>query len=117
MYAFVYGTLKQGGGLHYWMQGAHLVGPAETHDRTFLMIDLGYFPGVVKYEHGLKIKGELYEINENMLATLDRVEGYPRLYTREQVPVVCNGETYAAWIYLYNANPQRTYKFIAEWSN
>ena len=48
------------------------------------------------------IKGELYKVDDNGLQTIDRIEGHPRLYKREEVQVVVNGEEFKAWLYFCN---------------
>lgn len=107
---YVYGSLKQGGWLHHTMEGAKFLGPAVTVD-DFMMVDLGSFPGLIKGEGG-PIVGELYEGDESLLRVLDRVEGYPTMYDRKVVEVICEGETHLAWVYVYNAQPGRAYKFV-----
>lgn len=39
----------------------------------------------------------LYRVNETVMHSLDRLEGYPRLYERESIPYSFG----RAWIYLY----------------
>lgn len=96
MRVFVYGTLKQGGALHNAITHCNLLGDHTTEPK-YTMYDLGWYPGVVGNGH-TAITGEVYEIDDRMLASLDRVEGFPRLYSRELIQTPY-GE---AWIYLYN---------------
>ena len=48
-----------------------------------------------------KTHGELYEIDDAMLAALDRFENHPQWYVRELTTVeLCYGRRIRAWIYL-----------------
>lgn len=87
---YVYGTLKAG----YWNSGllakAKFLGAAITVSDGFTMYD-GGFPYVVP--DGLnRIKGEVYEVDDNVLANLDRLEGVPHHYIRKEVDVVINND-------------------------
>jgi len=117
MNIFVYGTLRTHGALNHHLAGCRSLGPAATRDADFGLIDLGFCPGAVKRPCGVKIKGELFECPESWLDILDQVEGYPSLYTREKFAIECEGKSYEAWVYLYNASPTRDYYFIphGEW--
>jgi len=82
---FVYGTLKSGGeirGLNQFGDGAVIVGKAQTVYPDYDMIDLGAFPGVVK-GGTYKIQGEVWEVDDEVFADLDAIEGYPDFYNRE----------------------------------
>ena len=61
------------------------------------MVDLGWFPGVL-HRGDTSVQGEVYEIDEELLSDLDRIEGYPSLYTREEIDTPYG----KAWIYIYN---------------
>jgi len=83
---FVYGTLKTGGAIRGLdgQKGAKLVGDAVTTDARYSLFDLGSFPAVgLKGDN--KIKGEVWEVDEEVFASLDRIEGYPDFYDRKQV--------------------------------
>ncbi len=93
---FVYGTLKTGGAIRGLdgQPGAELVGDAVTTDSKYSLFDLGSFPAVgIKGNN--KIKGEVWEVEDNVLAALDRIEGYPDFYDRKQISS-SKGNT---WIY------------------
>ena len=93
---FVYGTLKTGGAIRGLdgQPGAELVGDAVTTDSKYSLFDLGSFPAVgIKGKN--KIKGEVWEVEDNVLAALDRIEGYPDFYNRKQISS-SKGNT---WIY------------------
>jgi len=45
--------------------------------------------------------GELYEVDNEVLEALDRLEGHPRFYRRERTEVLVGNRRVDAWIYLY----------------
>lgn len=79
---FVYGTLLAGEPNHRLLTGARLVTEARTKP-AFELRDLGAFPGLVRGAHA--VAGEVYEVDEPMLAALDRLEGHPRFYRRTRI--------------------------------
>jgi gamma-glutamylcyclotransferase (GGCT)/AIG2-like uncharacterized protein YtfP len=90
---FVYGTLKRGERNHHWLQGARWVGEVELPG--LVLHDLGPFPMALVGEG--RAFGELFEVDAATLARLDQLEGYPRLYDRQQLPLA-DGQR--AWVYL-----------------
>lgn len=80
---FVYGTLLAGEGNHRLLASAQLVGEART-EPAFELRDLGYFPGLVRGgQHA--VFGEIYAVDAETLAALDRLEGHPRFYRRTRI--------------------------------
>lgn len=81
---FVYGTLKRGYGNHHILEGSTYLGNYELEGST--LIDLGAYPGLIPAEDDVHdvVLGELYEIDDDLLPRLDRLEGVPWLYTRER---------------------------------
>ena len=54
-----------------------------------------------------KIVGELLTVNDDGFASMDRLEGYPRLYRREQIDVfTARGGRHRAWVYIMNELPK-----------
>lgn len=83
---FVYGTLMRGENAHA------LLGPtarfvAEAHtEPCFTLIDMGEYPALV--EGGTSaVRGELYEIDRDLLPALDRYEDVPEMYERRSITV------------------------------
>ncbi len=83
---FVYGTLLKGEGNHRLLSGARLVGAARTRVE-FTFHDLGGCPGLVRYStlQPQAVVGELYDVDAETLASLDRLEGHPRFYRRTEI--------------------------------
>ncbi len=98
---FVYGTLKKGYGNHRLLTTSKFVSKATTADK-YLFQDNGSFPYVidnslqqsqVREELKHNVIGELYEVTEEVLSSLDSLEGYRKnssysLYDRQVVTVV-----------------------------
>jgi len=96
---FAYGTLRQGSWNHVFLQGQTLLGPGRTRDLFALYVD--DVPYAAKEPLAL-IRGEVWAVDDACLAALDRLEGHPHEYQREQAPVVLdNGETVTAWLYFH----------------
>jgi gamma-glutamylaminecyclotransferase len=83
---FVYGTLKRGFGNHHFLAGAKFLGTGTTKEK-FAMYSDGGIPFVVKNEEVCFIHGELYMMDKMCLRNLDRLEGHPRLYKREEIAI------------------------------
>ena len=90
---FVYGTLKRGLANHHQLGGAVFAGEAVMEEVE--LHDLGPFPMAIAGEGS--VHGELYRVEGDQLARLDRFEGVPRLYRRE-CRQLADGRQ--AWIYL-----------------
>jgi len=94
---------------------------------NFAMLHLGGFPGLVKTspklgerthpDGGSAIVGEVVETNT--LAHLDRYEGYPSFYGREQVEVIMeDGRTEHPWVYIFNGDAgSRTVVTSGNWAD
>lgn len=90
---FVYGTLKRGQANHHQLGQALCLG--EVTMPGVDLHDLGPFPMAVPGTGAAQ--GELYRVGAAALADLDRFEGVPRLYQRQQ-RALADGRI--AWIYL-----------------
>lgn len=102
MYVFVYGTLKRGHGNH------HLINkePEATiiAELPFKMISLGGFPGLIESDKLHNITGEIYHVDKETFARLDRLEGYPDFYKRQQFDLKDFGIDGKAWFYYLPLN-------------
>jgi gamma-glutamylcyclotransferase (GGCT)/AIG2-like uncharacterized protein YtfP len=98
---FTYGTLMQGQGNHDVIRDGRLQGTDSV--KGFDLFDLGPYPAVKESSRACaEVHGEVYLVNARTLAMLDRLEGCPRLYTRERITLT-SGET--AWMYVYAQDP------------
>lgn len=94
---FVYGSLKRDFGNHAVLKDSEFIQEDIVMYPGF-MVDLGYFPGVVHTgEHLTPIRGEVYSVNDEILANLDRLEGHPDFYCRE---VRSTKRDLDVWIYV-----------------
>jgi len=96
---FVYGTLRRGEANHHWLGNAPLLGQHRTAAR-YTLLDLGPYPAAIATGN-TAIVGELYGLDNGLLARLDELEDYPREYTRARIPVPQG----SAWMYLYRLPP------------
>ena len=80
---FVYGTLLDGEPNHRLLATAAFVGEART-EPAFLLVSLGAFPAMVTGGQ-TAVTGEVYEVSDETLAALDRLEGHPHFYERRQI--------------------------------
>lgn len=82
---FVYGTLKKRQINHELLNAARSVSNGHTV-KQFLMMDAGDFPVALEQDNGLAamlpIVGELYEIEDRLLVTLDQFEDLGGMYDR-----------------------------------
>uniref|UniRef100_A0A131XL02 Gamma-glutamylcyclotransferase family protein n=1 Tax=Hyalomma excavatum TaxID=257692 RepID=A0A131XL02_9ACAR len=93
-YVFVYGTLKTGEPNHRVMEDskngkATLIGTAVTAKKWPLVIASAYnIPYLLHCEgKGHSISGELYSVDDKMLAVLDEFEAHPKYYLRTEEDV------------------------------
>lgn len=95
---FVYGTLKKGFRNHHFLEdfkGEKAFAPG---------IDLhkGEAPFPYAKRGESTAIGELYEIDDETFKMLDKLEGHPSFYRREETRIVGDGIDTTAWIYLYS---------------
>ncbi len=80
---FVYGSLKRGERHHAEMAGARFVRDACTAPR-YALAEAGEYPGLVP-DGGTRVRGEVFEVDAVLLASLDAFEEVPDLYVRGEV--------------------------------
>lgn len=113
MNVFVYGTLK--GGMAGRM--GELIGPAIV--RSLTLYDLGAFPAAVP-RAGHVVEGEVWKINGQMLAQLDRIEGHPYFYRREIVDaeLLVGDRIVEAWCYVFQPKLDHRHAHVgARWES
>lgn len=91
---FVYGTLLRGESNHHLLMDARFLGAALT-EPVFSLFDLGGFPAMSP-QGCTSIVGEVYEVSQEVLVAIDRLEGNPNWYTRTAITLVggMTAETY-----------------------
>ena len=98
MYVFVYGSLKKDFHNEQWLFDAVYVGTGITKFSDYHMISFDQFSGVI-YGNNY-IFGELYEIDDEMLKQLDKLESNGSFYQREETIIRCNNKEIVAWMYI-----------------
>lgn len=91
---FVYGTLLKGEYNNRHLETSTLLGSSEV--KGFEMRSLGPFPACFHSDLDSKVIGEVWEIDAETFARLDRLEGYPRFYDRVEVETPFGN----AWMYI-----------------
>lgn len=95
---FVYGTLKRGFGNNYLLSSGLFLTEATTF-RKFTLYSPS-FPiavGPKEDEWALPVRGEVWEVDDNTLSRVDRLEGHPNWYQRKQIKLTNN---LTAWMYI-----------------
>lgn len=101
----VYGTLLRGEHNAFMMEGAEFLG--EVIIPNAVIHDLGGCPGL-KFlrptEWNGIVRGELYNVSDNLRTRLDRFEGHPEMYERIECEYILADKSpgwYTAWVYEY----------------
>lgn len=105
---FVYGSLLSGLGNHHYLETSTKVGDATIAvDEKLAMFDFtgGAYPHVCAAKDcqtgATKIKGEIYEVNDETLESLDWLEGCPTHYGRKRVSAsLDSGLKLQAYVYI-----------------
>lgn len=85
---FVYGTLKAGERNHHLMKDAKFITLTAAPGHLYAGIS---YPAAIPPEVALEVEvppwicGEVYEVNEETLRRLDRLEGHPHFFERTEV--------------------------------
>ena len=104
MIIFVYGTLLKGLERSYVLDHSELLGDAVAGG--VCLYNLGAYPAI-KRSDGAVI-GELYDVDDITLETLDRIEGFDpnninnSLYHRSEIRIIAPSTTIPVFSYLYN---------------
>jgi len=93
---FVYGTLKRGQPNHALLARSRFCGEAQL--AGLALYNLGPFPmAIASSDPQAVLQGEVYAVNAEQLAALDRLEGAPRLYDRQRHPL---SDGRQVWVYV-----------------
>ena len=94
---FVYGTLRPGERNHHFMATATHRG-AYTTPARFTLLDTGPYPAALDEGHTALV-GDVFSVDDDTFAALDRLEDYPVHYTRRELTTDYGD----AWVYLWIA--------------
>jgi gamma-glutamylcyclotransferase (GGCT)/AIG2-like uncharacterized protein YtfP len=108
---FVYGTLKSGFSNHYLLEGCEFFGSAATAP-TYKMIENG-FPVIMPDPEGKPLAGEIYTVDDETLARLDRLEREGSSYDRKLIDVLAGGERLPTKAFIYVGREDRFGKAFA----
>lgn len=103
---FIYGTLKRG----FYFYDRYLGDDKSTFlGKAFASPDYSLYvdgqPHMIKEPTDSPVKGELFQVDEKVLHTLDDLEGHPVIYKREIIEVYDEGgDRVLAWAYLRSPN-------------
>ena len=125
LYIFTYGTLKRGFVNNYFLDDAIFISTAITVEKyQMLYPSIGNaYPFLIKSEKKYQIKGEVFKTNsQQILDSLDELEGYPDLYLKEFIKVELeNKKIIEALVYFKNEKNNLDAvdysKPIIEWKN
>jgi gamma-glutamylaminecyclotransferase len=92
---FVYGTLRPGQPNHRLLGRSEWLGTFRTTPR-FTLADLGAFPAMID-GGDTSVIGDLFAVDRETLRALDYLEGHPRFYRRQAIPLE-NGQMAQAYL-------------------
>lgn len=102
----VYGTLREGYGNHGYVRNATKIGIGTTKEK-YTMFASG-IPFVDKATPTSTIVVEVYDVSDEDMPSVDRLEGHPYVYKRESIDVIMeNGEEVQAELYFYPVTASR----------
>lgn len=111
---FVYGTLKRGQPNYHLLTDlengfAKFLSEGKTSLKFPLVVGTRYnIPFLLnKPGTGHQIKGEIFEVDEKMLARLDLLEDYPAFYDRAVREIDVGTEKEQCWLYYLNNFPEK----------
>lgn len=92
--------------------GAQVIGPALLDDYELTFDKRGY--ANIISQVGQQVWGVAWEIDQNCLKALDRYEGYPQMYGRQDVQIIWQQQIITAMVYIEPADqsggqPSRSY--------
>jgi len=97
---FAYGSMKKGFRNHYRLENDKFIGRAKTKKKYCIYPAPSYnYPYGIENDHKWQLKGELYELTNTPIETIDEFEGSPAYYYRTMIKAVCNDKEYDAYIY------------------
>ncbi|URA09689.1 gamma-glutamylcyclotransferase family protein [Thermospira aquatica] len=113
MYLFVYGTLLKGEESHNLLENSPLIATGYVKG-TLYDLHVG-FPALNIEEIQGRVRGEVYEITNDLLSDLDRYEGCDpddedALYERKEILFYPDkGSPFSVWCYIMNERQLRRF--------
>ena len=109
---FVYGTLRKGGSNHFRLDDSEFRGEAWVLGHLY---PIDWYPALLLDEEGIPVRGEVYEVERDMLRKLDSFEGGE--YERLKSPVhLKDGGEVEAWLYEYREKVEGLRELVpADW--
>lgn len=96
---FVYGTLMKGRCNDHYLREEKYLGIGRL--KNYEMYHVSTYPGIIEGPGGYVV-GELYEIDEATLKSLDVLEDEGNLFNRKQIQVSFDGDLLDAYAYIWN---------------
>ena len=87
MKLFVYGTLKKDFHNNYLLKESKFLKDVITDDKFPMFMQWESFPYLKNENKGYRIKGELWEVDDEKIKELDYFEGVPDLYYRDTLKI------------------------------
>lgn len=124
---FVYGTLKEGLSNHGLLKDAEFVCKAKTFSKYYMIGKDRIFPYVLGKDYEFRdikkeahqIIGEVYKVDAETLAKLDRLEGVPSHYNKEiaYVRAIETGKAETTYIYVKTTVAESMFEeeMLSEW--
>ena len=89
MRVFIYGTLKKDGCRGHVLDSEKFIKNINSAPKYTLFSVSGQYPALVESEkaevEGVAVKGELWDVSDKKMLTLDSIEGTPYLYQRQEI--------------------------------
>jgi hypothetical protein len=76
----------------------------EDHELTFRGNSSGWGVANIEPKAGCTVQAGLWYISQKDEASLDMYEGYPHLYTKKELDVICDGQVVRAMVYVMKRN-------------
>jgi gamma-glutamylcyclotransferase (GGCT)/AIG2-like uncharacterized protein YtfP len=101
---FVYGSLRSGGAgaMSIRFPNSKFIGEAQASGSLY---DLGAYPGLRLDESNSSVRGEVYEVDDELLNELDDFEASSS-YGRKQVEISLGPDRRRCWIYVPEDNTE-----------
>jgi len=96
---FVYGTLMKGHSNDHYLREEKYLGIGRL--KNYEMYHVSTYPGIVENLGGYVV-GELYEVDEATVKTLDILEDEGNLFNRKLIKVSLDGDELDAYAYIWN---------------